>query len=123
MSKLYRRAIIHLFKNNRQLTTTEVSDIVGCNEAFAFQVIQKIKAINGDYTDETQKMVRAYEDLHLESSLDVEQKGVYYLFTKIAEKKLMTEGFKILNSDDFSKIELSWLEENYKFRCKKHYLE
>lgn len=95
-----------------------VMRIFHCNEAQAKNIIAF--NCNKIYSTKIVKNIRNCEAYHLIPSLDL--KNTYYLFTNIAEKKLITDGFKILNSDDFSEVELDWLEKNYKFRCKSKYI-
>ena len=122
MTKDKKQAILKIFKGNRPLTSYEISKIVGCNNKDCEKYIKELRKNTGLYTDETQELVRMYSDLHLEPAINIEEVGIYYLFTKIAEKKLITEKFKIINSEDFSKTELDWLEQNYKFRCKSRFI-
>jgi hypothetical protein len=74
---------------------------------------------NKIYSEHTVMMTRDCNNYHLVPSLGL--KDTYYLFTDIAEKKLKAEGFKVLNSEDFSETELAWLDKNYKFKCKNKY--
>ena len=65
-------------------------------------------------------MINCKIDYYLDESLDKD--GTFYLLSDIAEKTLKTEGFKILNEDNFSIVELDWLRVNYKFMAKSKYL-
>ncbi len=122
MTKDKKQAILKIFKENRPLTSYEISKIVGCNVKDCEKYIKLLSQNTGLYTDATKEIVRMYADLHLEPAINIKEVGIYYMFTKICEKKLIIKDFKIINSEDFSKTELDWLELNYKFKCKNRYL-
>lgn len=91
----------------------ELMKMFHCNEQKATSILDFAK--NKVYAQDCVKFIKDCKSYQL---VDSKKIGIYFLFTDIAEKELKTDNFKILNSDDFSKVELQWLEDNYKFRCK-----
>jgi hypothetical protein len=127
MENRFKQLILDSYK--KSLKNAEISKIVGCPIGLIRQVIlnENLKASNFYpvpnvklYDNNILDLVKYSENLHLEKSLDLD--NIYFLFTKICEKTLKTDGFRILNSGDFSEVELLWLEKNYKFRCKNKFL-
>lgn len=94
----------------------EIMKMFHCNEQKAMSILDFAK--NKVYSQDCVKFIKDCKSYQLVKSVGFKDEGVYYLFTDIAEKELKTDNFKILNNDDFSKVELEWLEHNYKFRCK-----
>lgn len=88
-----------------------------CSEQRATTILDFVK--NRVYSEDCKRAIKNCNTYHLViSSLP----DTYHLFTDIAEKKLKVKDFKIQNSEDFSKVELQWLEDNFKFRCKTKYI-
>lgn len=122
MNNYFKHAIEVTYNQNRHLSCYNIAKIVGCSLPFCEKIIREFKRLDNKYTEDTVKLLKDVEDFHLEKSIGFKDKGLYFLFTKIAEKELKTDGFKILNGGNFSDVELEWLRINYKFVASSKYL-